>query len=215
MMKIISPSILNCDFGRLNDEIAFLNESQAKWIHLDVMDGIFVPNISFGLPVISAVRKATTKTLDVHLMIANPDRYIESFKDAGADVLTVHLETCPHLNRTLCSIKDAGMKAGVAVNPHTSVALLEEVLELADVLLVMSVNPGFGGQSFIPSTVNKVKRLREMLRQRGSNAFIEVDGGVTPANASMLWDAGANILVAGSAVFNAPDRHQVIEQLLV
>lgn len=210
---IVSPSVLSCDFGHIERDTKMLDASSADWLHIDVMDGIFVPNISFGFPVLLAIRKATNKTLDVHLMITNPDNYLEAFKQAGADYLTVHFEVCPHLNRTISRIKELGMKAGVALNPHTPVSVLEEIIPSLDLVLLMSVNPGFGGQSFIPSTLDKVKKLKQLIATTQSNALIEIDGGVNLEVGKQLADAGADAIVAGSYVFNATNPTQVIADL--
>jgi len=210
---IISPSLLSADFANLQRDVETINESAAEWLHLDIMDGNFVPNISFGLPVIAAVNRHTEKVLDVHLMIEKPERYISDFKKAGADVLTVHYEACPHLHRTIQQIKAEGMKAGVSLNPHTSVELLRDVAADLDLVLIMSVNPGFGGQSFIENTYNKVERMREILSETGSKAVIEIDGGVTDKNARKLCDAGADVLVAGSYVFKAENIADAVMSL--
>lgn len=201
----VAPSILSCDFGRLAEEIAAVADAGADWIHVDVMDGRFVPNLTIGPLIVRATRRATTLPLDVHLMIEAPDAYLDAFAEAGADILTVHQEVCPHLHRTLQRIRELGMRAGVAVNPGTSLDAVEEVLPYVDLLLVMSVNPGFGGQAFIPSSTDKVRRARALLDGIGSTAELEVDGGVVPGNASALASAGATVLVAGSAVYGHPE----------
>lgn len=213
MSQIISPSVLSCDFANIQRDVEMINNSTADWFHVDVMDGVFVPNISFGFPVVSAIKKHATKPLDVHLMIANPDQYIEEFKHAGADWLTVHYEACTHLHRTIQVIKANGMKAGVALNPHTSVDVLEDILPELDLVLIMSVNPGFGGQKFIPHTLKKVARLKELIKKTGSAALIEVDGGVNLETGKQLLEAGADALVAGSFVFNSPDPTKTIQDL--
>lgn len=212
-MPLIAPSLLASNFLRLEEECRMLNESQADWFHLDVMDGRFVPNISFGLPVIEQIRKATTKTCDVHLMIEEPERYAEAFKKAGADRLTVHLEACRHLHRNIQQIHSLGMKAGVALNPHTPVEMLSDVLQDIDLVLIMSVNPGFGGQEFIPHTYQKIRNLKRMIHERGLNTLIEIDGGVTLDNAGSLCKAGADVLVAGTTVFKSPDPKGTIHAL--
>lgn len=213
MNRIISPSLLAADFGNLQKEIEMLNQSEADWVHLDIMDGVFVPNISFGMPVIAAINKLATKPLDVHLMIVDPDRYISKFKKAGADILTVHYEACTHLHRTIQAIKAEGMKAGVSLNPHTPVSLLEDIIHDLDLVLIMSVNPGFGGQSFIENTYNKVRELRVMINNADSKTIIEVDGGVDDHNLVKLEDAGVNAFVAGSFVFKSKDPLKTIANL--
>lgn len=212
-MPIIAPSLLASDFLRLADECKMLNESQADWYHLDVMDGRFVPNISFGLPVIEQMRKASAKTFDVHLMILEPERYAEAFKAAGADILSVHIEACTHLHRNVQQIKSLGMKAGVAVNPHTTVDMLADVLGDIDLVCLMSVNPGFGGQKFIPHTLKKIERLRRMIDDNKLDVKIEIDGGVTVENAKSMIDAGADVLVAGNTVFKSSDPVKTIATL--
>ncbi len=213
MKTIVAPSLLSCDFSGILEESNMLNNSDADWFHLDVMDGVFVPNISFGLPIINAFRGCTKKTLDVHAMITNPDDFIEDFKAAGTDILTIHYEACMHLHRTVQAIKQAGMKAGVALNPHTPVNLLESILPELDMVLIMSVNPGFGGQKFIEETYNKVSALRLMCNQRGLDTIIEIDGGVNLENAPKLIQAGANALVAGSTVFKSANPAETIKKL--
>lgn len=213
MKHLIAPSLLASNFVRLQDEVEMINKSEADWFHIDVMDGRFVPNITFGMPVISAIKKVAQKPLDVHLMIVEPEKYFEDFKNAGADILTVHYETCNHLNRNIEVIHQLGMKAGVALNPHTPVGVLEEVIADLDMVLIMSVNPGFGGQSFISGSISKIIRLKEMIVKSESKAIIEVDGGVDISNARILYDAGVNVLVAGSAVFKAPNPTVMISLL--
>ncbi|MEN1786243.1 MAG: ribulose-phosphate 3-epimerase [Bacteroidota bacterium] len=213
MSKIIAPSLLAADFANLQRDIEMVNQSEAEWFHLDVMDGCFVPNISFGIPVIQSIAKHAKKQLDVHLMIVDPDRYIDTFAALSANILTVHYETCNHLHRTLQHIKSKGMKAGVALNPHTPITLLEDSIETIDLVCVMSVNPGFGGQSFIENTYRKVTALHEMILRRNTKTLIEIDGGVTLGNAKKLCDVGANVLVAGSAVFASAEPLQTIAQM--
>lgn len=212
-MAIIAPSLLAADFLNLGKACEMLNESEAAWFHLDVMDGSFVPNISYGLPIIEQIKKTTTKVLDVHLMIVHPEKYIADFKKAGADVLSVHYEACPHLHSTLQQIKAQGMKAGVAINPHTSVELLKDVIKDIDVVCIMSVNPGFGGQKFIEHTYEKVRALKQIIVQAGASTLIEIDGGVTENNAAALIKAGADVLVAGTTVFKAADPKAMIVTL--
>lgn len=212
-MPIIAPSLLAADFLHLQEECDMLNKSEADWFHLDVMDGRFVPNISYGLPVIEQIRKATKKVCDVHLMILEPEKYAEAFKNAGADILTVHIEACVHLHRNLQQIKGLGMKAGVALNPHTPVSLLQDVIQNIDLVLIMSVNPGFGGQTFIPHTLEKLRQLRKMVDEKKLPTIIEVDGGITVENAPSIVQAGATALVAGNTVFKSPDPIASIAKL--
>lgn len=213
MSKLIAPSILSADFNNLGRDIDMINRSEADWVHCDIMDGVFVPNLSFGIPVVEHVNRIAQKPLDVHLMIVHPERYIDAFAQAGASIITIHYEACTHLHRTVQQIKDAGVKAGVVLNPHTPVALLEDILPELDLVLLMSVNPGFGGQKFIENTYSKVRRLRTMIDSFGSNCLIEVDGGVNYQTGSKLFEAGADVLVAGSFVFNSPDPEAVIRGL--
>ncbi|MEL7269691.1 MAG: ribulose-phosphate 3-epimerase [Bacteroidota bacterium] len=210
---LLAPSLLAADFANLGRDVDMVNQSEADWFHLDIMDGVFVPNISFGMPVVKAIAQKANKTLDVHLMIVNPDRYIQTFADLGANYLTVHYEACTHLHRTLQAIKAAGMKAGVALNPHTSVHLLEDTIADIDLVCLMSVNPGFGGQSFIENTYAKVAALREIIEKKGTQTLIEIDGGVQAHNAKKLVDTGADVLVAGSFVFNSDQPIKTIKDL--
>jgi len=212
-MALIAPSLLSADFLHLEEECNMLNNSSADWFHLDIMDGRFVPNLSFGLPVVEHIKKVTKKPLDVHLMIVEPEKYAEDFKKAGADILTVHYEACVHLHRNIQQIKSLGMKAGVALNPHTPVELLENILEDIDVVLLMSVNPGFGGQQFIPQTIDKIRTLKKMIHAGGSETLIEIDGGVNTENASAIIHTGADVLVAGNAVFKSANPSATIDQL--
>jgi len=210
---IVSPSVLSADFANLERDVKMINNSKAEWIHIDIMDGVFVPNISFGIPVTQAIAKHCTKVMDVHLMIVNPDQYIGAFQEAGAHILTVHYEVCTHLHRTIQSIKAHGMKAGVAINPHTPVSLLNDIIQDLDLVLVMSVNPGFGGQSFIERTIDKVKELKAMIGSRGCSTLIEIDGGVNAQNAVDLKQAGADVVVAGNFVFKHNNPLEAIEQI--
>ena len=211
MSIIVAPSMLSADFGNLDKDVEMVNQSEAGWFHLDIMDGVFVPNISYGFPVVKAISKKAKKPMDAHLMIVDPDRYLSQFKDMGVEWLSVHYEACTHLHRTIQAIHNLGMKAGVALNPHTPVSLLEDILCDLDFVCLMSVNPGFGGQSFINRSVEKIKALKAMIVKNNYNCLIEVDGGVTTKNAAMLAEAGADVLVAGSAVFGTANPHEAIE----
>jgi len=212
-MNLIAPSMLASDFGNLNSEITMVNNSKADWFHIDVMDGVFVPNISFGTPIMNVLKKNATKPLDVHLMIVNPDNYIEKFAELGSSVLTVHFEACTHLHRTIQRIKSHNMKAGVAINPHTPISSLEAIIKEIDLVCIMSVNPGFGGQSFIESTYQKIEDLKSLINKHNSNALIEIDGGVTSDNAKKLVEKGADVLVAGSFVFKSDNPTETIHTL--
>ncbi|KAA3438108.1 ribulose-phosphate 3-epimerase [Rufibacter hautae] len=213
MPHLIAPSVLAANFGQLDRDVEMLNQSSADWIHVDVMDGRFVPNISFGFPVLQAIQKVAQKPLDVHLMIEHPELYIEQFREGGAEIISVHYEACPHLHRTLQQIKACGAKAGVALNPHTPVSLLSEVIQDIDVVILMSVNPGFGGQKFISNTYQKIRELKALINAKGSSCLIEIDGGVNEENAPLLLSAGADVLVAGSFVFNSQNPTQTIQDL--
>ncbi len=213
MKPIVAPSILASDFANLHREITMINESEADWIHVDIMDGVFVPNLSMGLPVVEAVNRHARKPLDVHLMIVQPERYVEAFHKAGAATISVHVEACPHLHRNIQQLKQIGVKAGVALNPHTPLEALRYVIQDIDLVCVMSVNPGFGGQKFIESTYQKIKELKQMIADSGSSALIEIDGGVNQQNAKPLLDAGADVLVAGNFVFSSKEPKEVIRQL--
>ncbi len=212
-MPIIAPSVLAADFGNLQRDIEMLNQSTAEWIHLDVMDGVFVPNISYGMPIIKTIDELTDKVLDVHLMIVQPERYISAFKEVGADILTVHYEASTHLHRTIQAIKNEGMQAGVALNPHTPVHLLEDIIKEIDLVLIMSVNPGFGGQKFIQHTYEKIVQLTELIDKKNADVLIEVDGGVGPGNAAQLSQLGADVLVAGNAVFSSENPIEIIREM--
>lgn len=213
MSHLIAPSVLSANFGNLDKDIELINRSNADWFHLDVMDGVFVPNISFGFPIIKAIKKLSTKPLDVHLMIVNPDNYTLAFKEVGADILTVHLEACSHLHRSVQNIKNLGMKAGVAINPHTPIESLKDIISDIDLVCLMSVNPGFGGQKFIENTFEKVRNLKILIEQKKSNALIEIDGGVDLKNYKKLIESGANVLVAGNTVFNSENPTETIKLL--
>jgi len=213
MSHLIAPSVLSANFGNLDKDIELINRSNADWFHLDVMDGVFVPNISFGFPIIKAIKKLSTKPLDVHLMIVNPDNYTLAFKEVGADILTVHLEACSHLHRSIQNIKNLGMKAGVAINPHTPIESLKDIISDIDLVCLMSVNPGFGGQKFIENTFEKVRDLKILIEQKKSNALIEIDGGVDLKNYKKLIESGANVLVAGNTVFNSENPTETIKLL--
>lgn len=209
-MKMISPSLLSADFGNLQRDIEMLNQSECDWLHVDVMDGIFVPNISFGQPIVKHIKKHAQKPLDVHLMIMDPGRYVQDFRDSGADILTIHYEACHHHDRVLHAIHDTGMKAGVALNPSSPVSLLEDIIQESDLVLLMSVNPGFGGQKFIENTYNKVRQLRELCNRKNPQCLIEIDGGVNLQNAPLLFEVGADVLVAGNAVFKSDNPIETI-----
>lgn len=212
-MPIISPSLLSADFAFLKQEIDFINSSAADWFHLDIMDGVFVPNISFGLPLVETIKKHAKKPLDVHLMITNPDLYIERFKNAGADWLTVHIEACTHAHRTIHAIKKLGIKAGISLNPHTPINSIENIITDIDMVLIMSVNPGFGGQSFIPQSIQKIKELKQLIQKTNSQALIQVDGGIDTTNAKQIVAAGADVLVAGNSIFTSSDRNATVQFL--
>ena len=213
MAYLVAPSILSADFANIQRDVEMINSSNADWFHVDIMDGVFVPNISFGFPVMKSIKKYAKKPLDVHLMIVNPDQYVQTFKDAGADILTVHYEACPHLHRSIQNIKNAGMKAGVAINPHTSVSFLEDIICDIDLVCVMSVNPGFGGQKFIENTYHKTRMLKAMIKEKHAKALIEIDGGVDLNNYKKLLQSGADVLVAGNTVFSSKNPVQTISEL--
>ena len=213
MAHLISPSLLSANFCNLENDIKMLNDSQADWLHVDVMDGVFVPNISFGQPVIKHIKKIAKKPLDVHLMIVEPDKFFEDYKNCGADIITVHYEACTHLHRSLSKIRQLGMKAGVVLNPHTPVCVLEDIIQMCDLVLLMSVNPGFGGQSFIENTYSKIKTLKQLIEKKNPNCLIEIDGGVNTSNYKKLIEAGADVLVAGNAVFASENPIETIKQL--
>ena len=213
MAHLISPSLLSANFCNLENVIKMLNDSQADWFHVDVMDGVFVPNISFGQPVIKHIKKIAKKPLDVHLMIVEPDKFFEDYKNCGADIITVHYEACTHLHRSLSKIRQLGMKAGVVLNPHTPICVLEDIIQMCDLVLLMSVNPGFGGQSFIENTYSKIKTLKQLIEKKNPNCLIEIDGGVNTSNYKKLIEAGADILVAGNAVFASENPIETIKQL--
>jgi ribulose-phosphate 3-epimerase len=213
MSSLIAPSILAADFANLKRDIEMVNSSEADWFHIDIMDGVFVPNISFGMPVLEAIKKHANKTIDVHLMIIEPGRYIKKFSDLGSDILTVHYEACTHLHRTIQAIKSENMKAGVALNPHTNISVLDDIINDVDLVCLMSVNPGFGGQSFIENTYNKIKALKDLIKRKGASAKIEIDGGVTSSNAKKLIEYGADVLVAGSYIFKNENPTKTIDEL--